>query len=71
MSDADLPCCPCGTTRYSLLARPKLKFGGWNLVLIFAGGSGRPYEIEFRCGSCQQPFETTRDPDVLEDFRDR
>ena len=70
MSDDDLPRCPCGTHRYSLLARPKLKFGGWNVVLIFAGGSGRPYEIEFRCGQCQEHFETTRDPEVLEAFRD-
>ena len=63
------PICSCGHDRYHHWSRADLKFssGGWFAILN--GASGTPKEITFKCGRCNETFETTRDATVLEEFR--
>ena len=66
---APRPTCSCGHDRYHHAVRADLSFGAGGWFAILNGASGTPREIAFRCGACRETFETTRDPDVLREFR--
>ncbi len=73
MTTPDAPALPAcrahGVDRYHHAARAELSFGAGSWVAILNGASGTPREIAFTCSACGETFETTRDPDVLRQFR--
>jgi len=63
------PTCRDGFDRYHHAVRAHLTFGPGGWFAILNGASGTPREIAFTCSVCGETFETTKDPEVLRQFR--
>lgn len=66
----DRPTCAAhGHDRYHHAVRADLKHGGGGWFALFNGMSSTPKQIAFTCSACGETFETTRDPEVLRQYR--
>jgi len=65
------PTCRCGHDRTHHWVRAEMTYGVAAWLLLFQGSSAKPKRITFRCGRCDEAFETTRDPRLLEAHRRR
>lgn len=63
------PTCACGHDRYHHAVRADLRYPSLGWLRLFSGISAQPRQIVFTCATCDQVFETTRDPRVLQEFR--
>ena len=68
MMSETLPTCQCGYDRTHHNVVPKPTYGFWAWFLLIMGATGKPKKIVYRCLSCKQTVETTRDPRVLRKF---
>lgn len=66
-----LPTCRCGHDRTHHWVRPEMRYGAKAWMLLFYGATAVPSEITFRCAQCGEAFETTRDPQLLKQYRRR
>jgi len=66
--NAPRPTCACGHRRDHLMVSPVARYSGWgSFWVFFMGVTARPVRIDFQCRVCRQTFDSTTDPDDLED----
>ena len=63
------PTCSCGHTRHHPRVTAHARYSMWGAMYFLTGITGPPKEIVFRCGDCGEIIETTREKDVLEEYR--
>ena len=63
--------CPCGHDRRHSDVQEEGRFGLWGMLHFAAGITGKPKEIVYRCRSCGEVVERSRDPERLHTYRHR
>ena len=63
--------CPCGHDRHHPDVQEEGRFGLGGMLHFAAGITGKPKEIVYRCRSCGEIFERSRDPERLRTYRHR
>lgn len=64
-----LPTCSCGHTREHPRVTAQARYSIWAAMYFLTGITGPPKEIIYRCGDCGEIIETTREKEVLEEYR--
>lgn len=63
--------CTCGHDRNHPDVSMEARYGLWGMLHFAAGITGQPKEIVFRCTSCGEVVERSRDPKLLSAYRYR
>lgn len=63
-----LPQCKCGHDRNHYLVQAKGQYTAWGHFLVAFGISYRPIKVRYVCLQCNQCFDETTDPNVLDTF---
>lgn len=56
------PTCSCGRDRYHYMVSPEPQYTGLDWVWVILGITTIPFEVRFRCRTCGETFDRTRDP---------